>query len=101
MILISLDINVVNGTSSDFQTVIPDSVYQFTFTPTAGFEGVATISINAGAFTDVAGNPSAALATETITVDTTAPAALTLALASGITLPISRSEAIGGFLAHR
>ncbi|MDA7937969.1 Ig-like domain-containing protein, partial [Pirellulales bacterium] len=91
-------INVVNGFPSDFQPTIPDSVYQFTFTPTADFEGVATISINAGAFTDVAGNPSAALATETITVDTTAPPALTLALGSSITLPISRSEAIGGFL---
>ena len=92
------DINVVNGTPSDFQTVILDSVYQFTFTPTAGFEGVATISINAGAFTDVAGNPSEALATATITVDTTAPAAPTIALASGITLPISNIEAQNGFL---
>ena len=91
-------INITNGTASDFQPTIPNSQYQFTFTPTAGFEGVATISINAGAFTDVAGNPSAALATATITVDTTAPAAPTIALASGITLPISRSEAIGGFL---
>jgi glutamine amidotransferase-like uncharacterized protein len=46
--------------------------YTATFTPTASFTGAATVTVNAGVFTDTAGNPNTAGATS-IAVNTVAP----------------------------
>lgn len=64
------DIGVVGGTLSGFTGA--GSVYTALFTPAAGFEGTATITVAAGALTDAVAQPNAA-AMLSIPVDTLAP----------------------------
>lgn len=64
------DIGVVGGTLSGFTGA--GGVYTALFTPVAGFEGTATITVAAGAFTDAVAQPNAA-AMLSIPVDTLAP----------------------------
>jgi hypothetical protein len=74
------DISVTGGTISGFTG--SGSNYNATFTPTAGFNGTATVSVAAGLFTDAAGNGNLASNALAIAIDTVAPAPPTLALAS-------------------
>ena len=67
------DLNTTSGRFDPLSFSGSGSNYTVEFIPDAGFDGVVTISINAGAFTDVAGNPNTDLVTLAITVSTTAP----------------------------
>ena len=62
------DIDVTAGTLSGF--VGSGSVYTVQYTPPAGVEDIETVSVAAGAFTDLAGNPSTAAATVDLLIDT-------------------------------
>ena len=64
------DVSVTDGTLNAFSGY--GHTYTAIFHPEPSFEGVATISVNAGSFTDVAGNPNIGISTLAITVDTTA-----------------------------
>jgi Bacterial Ig-like domain len=78
-------------------------VYQVKFTPAAGFEGDATVSVKAGSFTDAAGNAGEAGSLSGLHVDTLAPTvqitASDLALVAGQTsvLTFTFSNAPQGF----
>ena len=66
------DVIVTGGSLSGFAGA--GTVYTATFTPTAGYDGVGTIAVNAGSFTDAAGNPNTAVAlAPAIRIDITAP----------------------------
>lgn len=67
------DITAVGGAVSNLTVTGNPAVYTATFTPTAGFEGNASLSVAAGGYTDAAGNAGGAGAMPTITVDTLAP----------------------------
>lgn len=64
------DIDVVGGTLSAFAG--SGSVYTATFTPKSGYSGAATVSVDAGSFSNASGvyNASGNLS---LTIDTTAP----------------------------
>jgi len=64
------DIAVTNGTLSNF-TATSETVFTATFTPTA--DGVCTINVSAGAFTDHTGNINDAADEFNWTLDTTGP----------------------------
>jgi len=68
---IETDISITNGVLSNFAG--SGVSYTATFTPTNNSTTLATINVNAGSFTDSAGNPNTASNTISITVDTTAP----------------------------
>ena len=82
------------------------TAYAATFTPTAGYQGTATIGVAAGRFTDVAGNANAAGNTISFSVDTVAPT-LTISrsgsgivtLGSAVTITFSASVATTTFTA--
>ncbi|WP_427451992.1 VCBS domain-containing protein [Litorimonas sp. WD9-15] len=59
---------------------VGDSVFTAVITAPSGFEGNLQASIAAGTYTDLFGNPGEAGASDTIPVDTAAPAAPTIAL---------------------
>ena len=65
------DITVTGGSLSGFSG--SGTVYTATFTPAPAFQGSATVSVVAGAFTNGSGNPNA-LTTLTIPVDAVPPA---------------------------
>ena len=65
------DVTVTGGVLSGFTGLA--AAYSATFTPTAGFAGIATIAVAAGAVTDAAGNPNTAGGPLSIAVDTVAP----------------------------
>jgi subtilisin family serine protease len=72
------DVIVMGGTLSNFAGT--GATYTATFTPTAGLVGTGTFSIDAGAFTDAAGNPSVAGALTTpLRIDMVVP---TIAIAA-------------------
>jgi subtilisin-like proprotein convertase family protein len=97
------DVSVVGGFLSGFTGT--GSVYTALLTPATGFEGTATITIAAGAFTDTAGNgtPGASLA---IPVDTrpptlviTRPGSSPLAARQTATITFAVSESVTNFAA--
>ncbi len=69
------DINLANGTLSNLSG--SGRTYTATFTPLANVaSGAATISVDAGSYTDALGNPGAAGASPVLMVDTVAPQVL-------------------------
>jgi hypothetical protein len=66
------DVTTANGRLSAFAVTGDPLVYTATFTPDADFTGAATVTVNAGVFTDAAGNQNSAGATS-IAVNTLAP----------------------------
>ncbi|RUO37822.1 hypothetical protein CWE22_12025, partial [Pseudidiomarina aestuarii] len=70
------DVTVVNGSLSNFAG--SGSSYTATLTPTADFEGNATVDVAAAAFTDAAGNDNTAATQAVIAVDTAIPVAPSL-----------------------
>lgn len=91
------DFTVVNGTPSNLQTVSAQE-YSATITPDA--DGTVTVSIGAGAATDVAGNDNIASNSESTTADITRPT-VTLDVPSGLvnasfTLTMTFSEEVTG-----
>lgn len=72
----SSDVLTTGGTLSGLAVTGNPLVYTATFTPTPGIQNIsAGISIAAGAFTDAAGNTSAAAQTPALAIDTRAPTA--------------------------
>jgi hypothetical protein len=66
------DINLAQGTLSNLSG--SGRTYTATFTPNAGVAGsLATVSVDAGSYTDAAGNPGVAAASPVLRVDTVAP----------------------------
>ncbi len=76
------DVSLSSGTIGTPTRVPGTTIYQATYTPSAGFEGTVTIALAAGKFTDAVGNPNAAAAPITIAVDTLAPTAPPVSLVS-------------------
>lgn len=72
------DITVTGGTVTGFNG--SGNFYTATFRPLAGFDGIATIQVKAGTFTDVVGNANDTAASLAISVDTVAPGAPAVAL---------------------
>ena len=98
------DITTTGGTLSGLEVTGDNKVYTATFTPTAGFEGNASITVAAGAYTDAAGNTGGAGTTPAIAIDILAP---TLAITSNdadlkigetATITFDFSEAPSGFV---
>ncbi|MFQ2533512.1 retention module-containing protein, partial [Aeromonas caviae] len=50
------DLTVVGGTVTDLKTTDGGKTWTGTFTPTPGFEGTASVTVNEGSYTDLAGN---------------------------------------------
>ncbi|AUY10648.1 retention module-containing protein [Aeromonas sp. ASNIH2] len=50
------DLTVVGGTVTDLKTTDGGKTWTATFTPTPGFEGTASVTVNEGSYTDLAGN---------------------------------------------
>ncbi|MCO5101788.1 MAG: Ig-like domain-containing protein [Burkholderiaceae bacterium] len=96
------DVSVTNGTPGTFTQVSP-SAYTLVVTPTAGAEGNMTVSVDAGTFTDLAGNPNAAGTAPYVQPFDLRPPTLTITDdASGvtndpITYTFNFSEAVTGF----
>ncbi|MFN4238818.1 MAG: beta strand repeat-containing protein, partial [Vogesella sp.] len=69
------DLTVSGGTLSNLvQSSSDPKVWTATFTATDGFTGTASVTVNAGSYTDAAGNPGSA-GSDTVAVDTAAPVA--------------------------
>ena len=83
-------VTATGGTLSGFAG--SGTTYTATFTPAGGFEGVATIAIGAGAFTNGAGQPNEAAALD-IAVDTVVPT-VTVATTAGSTLLVGSTAAV-------
>ena len=66
------DVTTTNGRLSAFAVTGNPLVYTATFTPDADYTGAATVTVNAGVFTDAAGNENTEGATS-IAVNTVAP----------------------------
>ncbi|WP_460885544.1 Ig-like domain-containing protein, partial [Photobacterium alginatilyticum] len=73
------DISVTGGELSNFVSTSATQ-YSVLFTPTADSEATATLDINAGSFTDAAGNGNTAATQLALTVDTQAPTGHSVAL---------------------
>ncbi|MSX76853.1 MAG: hypothetical protein F2738_02310, partial [Actinobacteria bacterium] len=69
------DVDVVGGTLSAFAGT--GLVYTATFTPKSGYSGTATVSVDAGSFSNVSGVYNAA-GSLSLTIDTTAPNIISL-----------------------
>jgi hypothetical protein len=98
------DVTATGGTISGFSG--SGTSYTATFTPNAGFEGNAIVSVAAGEFTDAAGNPNVAASTLSIPVDTVAPTLAITRVGSGVltigatdTITFTLSEAATNFTA--
>ncbi|WP_139736482.1 Ig-like domain-containing protein, partial [Aeromonas caviae] len=50
------DLTVVGGTVTDLKTTDGGKTWTGTFTPTPGFEGTASVTVNEGSYTDLNGN---------------------------------------------
>ncbi len=99
------DVTTTGGSLSNLAATGDAKVYTATFTPTAGFEGNASITLAAGSYTDAAGNNGGAGTTPALAIDTLAP---TLAITSNVsavkigetaTVTFTFSEAPSGFAA--
>ena len=71
---VAADVSVSGGFLSGFTG--SGRTYSATFGPNADLQGIATLAIAAGAFTDAAGNPSGTAVTLGVPVDTVAPTIL-------------------------
>jgi hypothetical protein len=97
------DLVVTGGAISGFTVTADARVYTAVFTPTSGYSGSSSVTLPAGAYSDIAGNAGAGLAAPAISVDAQAPTLIITssspALKSGDTALISFtfSEAPLGF----
>ncbi|MDX7784646.1 Ig-like domain-containing protein, partial [Aeromonas caviae] len=66
------DLTVVGGTVTDLKTTDGGKTWTGTFTPTPGFEGTASVTVNSGSYTDLNGNAGTG-GSDTAPVDTAAP----------------------------
>jgi len=97
------DVTVANGTRGAFTQINP-STYTLVVTPTAGAEGNLTVSVPAGAFTDLAGNPNGTGASAEQPFDLRPPTLTITDGASGVangavTYTFTFSEPVSGFSA--
>ncbi|SDG92484.1 MULTISPECIES: Ig-like domain-containing protein [unclassified Duganella] len=97
------DLSPVNGALSSF-TKVSALVYTVVLTPTASLSGVgAGVSMVAGRYTDIAGNPGAAVSSPLIIIDTSVPALTitssspALKIGESATITFSFSELPVGF----
>ncbi len=98
------DVDVVGGSLSDW-TAVSGTSYTVVFTPTDDSTTGATVDVQAGKFTDAAGNSNTAATQETMTVDTVAPSVEitddetgTANIAGGsVTFTFTFSEPVTGF----
>ncbi|MFH1873505.1 MAG: Ig-like domain-containing protein, partial [Pseudomonadota bacterium] len=67
------DVVTTGGTLSDPAVTADPKIYTASFTPTAGFEGNASITVASGVYTDAAGNTGGAGTTPAVAIDTLAP----------------------------
>ena len=75
------DVSVTGGVLSGFAGAA--TTFTATFTPTAGYDGAGTIAVDAGSFTDAAGNPNVAgMLASAIRIDT-APPTMVIAASKG------------------
>ncbi|EXE14054.1 type I secretion C-terminal target domain protein, partial [Acinetobacter baumannii 1106579] len=94
-------LDIANGTLTDLVDN-GDGSFSGTLLPAADFEGDVVVNVPAGIVTDVAGNANLT-ATESLTVDTLAPALVisatdtNLSLGESITISFTFSEAVSGF----
>ncbi|BBT65362.1 hypothetical protein WP8S18E04_07460 [Aeromonas caviae] len=73
------DLTVVGGTVTDLKTTDGGKTWTGTFTPTLGFEGTASVTVNEGSYTDLAGNAGTG-GSDTADTDTQAPNAPTVVI---------------------
>ncbi|WP_330113730.1 Ig-like domain-containing protein, partial [Shewanella oneidensis] len=66
------DLTVVGGTVTDLKTTDGGKTWTGTFTPTPGFTGTASVTVNNGSYTDLNGNVGTG-GQDTAPVDTQAP----------------------------
>ncbi|AAN57286.1 retention module-containing protein [Shewanella oneidensis] len=71
------DLTVVGGTVTDLKTTDGGKTWTGTFTPTPGFTGTASVTVNNGSYTDLNGNVGTG-GQDTAPVDTQAPTAPTV-----------------------
>ncbi|WP_429044638.1 Ig-like domain-containing protein, partial [Aeromonas veronii] len=96
------DLTVVGGTVTDLKTTDGGKTWTGTFTPTPGFEGTASVTVNNGSYTDLNGNVGTG-GSDTAPVDTAAPSVvvnivddkLTVGETSDVTFTFS--EKVTGF----
>ncbi|MBL0475485.1 retention module-containing protein, partial [Aeromonas veronii] len=96
------DLTVVGGTVTDLKTTDGGKTWTGTFTPTPGFEGTASVTVNNGSYTDLNGNVGTG-GSDTAPVDTAAPSVvvdivddkLTVGETSSVTFTFS--EKVKGF----
>jgi hypothetical protein len=100
------DVTASGGTISSLVAAGTNGrTYTATFTPSAGFEGTATVAVAAGTFNDAAGNGNAASPALGFTVDARLPAvAITSSIASvgpgqTATITFTLSESVADFTA--
>ncbi|MEY2641585.1 MAG: hypothetical protein RLZZ368_232, partial [Actinomycetota bacterium] len=98
------DVSVTGGSLSGFTG--SGVSYSATFTPTAGAEGTASISVPAGGFTDAAGNSNTASSTLSIAYDTLRPSVQIFSSsdsspsnATSFTYTITFTESVTGVIA--
>ncbi|MGI9446880.1 MAG: beta strand repeat-containing protein [Pirellulales bacterium] len=80
----SSDVDIDFGSLSNWNPVSA-TIYEATFTPDFNFNGPVTVAVNAGTFTDPAGNVNTATTQETIAVNTVRP---TISISSAPTTAI-------------
>ncbi|MGL6336940.1 Ig-like domain-containing protein, partial [Aeromonas jandaei] len=73
------DLTVVGGTVTDLKTTDGGKTWTGTFTPTPGFEGTASVTVNEGSYTDLAGNAGTG-GSDSADTDTQAPNAPTVVI---------------------
>ncbi|MEL1217461.1 Ig-like domain-containing protein, partial [Aeromonas caviae] len=73
------DLTVVGGTVTGLTTADGGKTWTATFTPTPGFEGTASVTVNSGSYTDLSGNAGTGGSDDTA-IDTQAPNAPTVVI---------------------
>ncbi|MGL6534930.1 Ig-like domain-containing protein, partial [Aeromonas caviae] len=73
------DLTVVGGTVTGLTTADGGKTWTATFTPTPGFEGTASVTVNSGSYTDLNGNVGTG-GSDTADTDTQAPNAPTVVI---------------------
>ena len=94
------DVSVTNGTAASSATKTDATHYTLVVTPAVGSAGTLLVSVAAGAFSDVAGNPSTVTATASQPYDTQAPTVVITGTSSTatrlpLTLTFTFSEDVG------
>ena len=85
------DVTTTGGMLTNF-TAVSATVYTATFTPSATFQGTATVTVAAAKFTDASGNPNLA-ASLNVAVDTLPPT-VTITRSGNATLKIGSTDTI-------